>query len=98
MSNQLSILDLPPSVKGSKTSYLAAEKIKRSVNTLRLKVFHYIVMNGPVTDEEIQEGLELGGNCERPRRRELQLRGMIEDSGEQGITKSGRKAVRWRVK
>ena len=49
-----------------------------------------------VTDERIAELTGLAGNTARPRRLELERQGRIEASGT-SLTRSGRKAVTWRV-
>lgn len=37
------------------------------------------------------------GNILRPRRRELELMGIVEDSGKTALTRSGRSAVIWKL-
>lgn len=54
-----------------------------------------LLQAGGTTDEEMQWGLEMPANTQRPRRRELQLWGRIIDSGNTRATKSGRQAVVW---
>lgn len=85
----------PPSVAGSDTSVAAAKQIEPVSGALRRAVLAFIRDHGPVTDEEIQLSLGMGANTERPRRRELQQMGMIQDSGKTKPTLSGRKAVAW---
>ena len=88
-----------PFVRHSATSRAAAESVVNA-GTLRALVLEHIAECGEhgATDEEIQFALSLGGNCERPRRRELQKGGRIKDSGRTRPTKSGRQAVVWIVK
>jgi len=81
----------------SVTSRQAAKQVKGSAATLRAKVFDFITRSGGATDEEIQDGLGMNPNTQRPRRRELQQKGLVEDSGHVRATRSGRKAVVWRA-
>lgn len=96
-NNQLNLLDLPPYVK-SETSYRAAEAIKPHVARLQSMVLEFIRNNGPCTDEQIQEGLGLGGSTQRPRRIELLRFGLIEKIDDEGRTRSGRHATRWVIR
>lgn len=78
----------------SETSYEAAAATKPFRSTLRLEVFDYIKANGPVTDNQIIEGMHKNASSVRPRRIELTKDGQIRQSGtvEQP---NGRKAVTW---
>ncbi|MFW6124605.1 MAG: hypothetical protein ACOC46_00545 [Pirellulales bacterium] len=82
---------------GSATSRAAAEAIRPEAGTLSAAVFEFIVGAGDrgATDGEIQRALHLAGDTERPRRRALQQRGLIIDSGHRRKTPSGREAVVW---
>ena len=82
---------------GSATSKAAAEAIRPEAGTLSAEVFGFIISTGErgATDAEIQRGLHLSGDTERPRRRALQQRGLIIDSGRRRKTPSGREAVVW---
>ena len=82
---------------GSATSRAAAESIRPEAGTLSAAVFAFIVGAGKrgATDGEIQRALHLAGDTERPRRRALQQRGLIIDSGHRRKTPSGREAVVW---
>lgn len=86
-----------PFVRGSATSEAAAESMEPEAGTLRAEVLNAIRRNTPpgLTDEELQEGLPMPANTERPRRRELERAGLIRDSGTTRPTKSGRQAVVW---
>jgi hypothetical protein len=90
---------LPPHQRHSDTSREAAVLKLTSADTERARVYRYIRDQGPATDEEIQDAIEMPANTERPRRRELQISKppLIEDSGERGVTRSGRRAVKWAV-
>ena len=92
-------LDLFPPASNATTSLDAAEEIQASVETLRAAVLAYIrARPDGATDQEIEYALGMSGNTVRPRRGELQARGLIEDSGTTRLTKSGRKAIVWRAK
>lgn len=84
----------------SPTSHEAAVAIRPAAETLRAKVLEYLRSRGETgaTDEEIQDGLGMAQNTERPRRVELVEAGSVVDSGETRKTRSGRKAVIWRAK
>jgi hypothetical protein len=96
LSEQLSILDTPH-VRGSETSRAAAENIKPYVLSLRERVYFYIKRFGPVTDQQIEEGLGLAGSTARPRRIELLGGGLIKKFDDDGLTRAKRKASRWVV-
>jgi hypothetical protein len=89
-----------PFVAHSETSRAAAESMEPAAGTLRAHVLGYIreTAEAGATDEQIQDGMELPANTERPRRRELQRAGLIRDSGQTRPTKSGRAAVVWVAK
>ena len=82
---------------GSATSKAAAEAIRPEAGTLSAAVFAFIVGTGErgATDAEIQRGLRIEGNTQRPRRRALQQRGLIIDSGHRRKTPAGRLAAVW---
>lgn len=85
----------PPSQKHSGTSQAAAAQIKYKVGDLHRAILSHLLEVGGATDEQLMDALDMGGNTERPRRRELQLMGYIEDSGKTAVTRSGRSAVVW---
>lgn len=87
-----------PYVRHSQTSKAAAERIKGHAAKQRSIVLGFIMEHGPVSDQEIAEGLEMAGDSVRPRRGELFKSGLIVKHDEDAITKSGRHAARWRVK
>jgi len=86
-----------PYQQHSDTSLAAAEAIQSSAATLRANVLGHIKRMGTMgaTDEEIQHALNMQGNTERPRRRELEQAGLISDSGRRRQTLSARYAVVW---
>jgi hypothetical protein len=81
----------------SSTSRAAAAWADASglAETARGKVLRCIIEHGPVTDEEIADLLAMSPSTERPRRVELHRDGLIEQHGNDGTTRAGRKAVRW---
>jgi predicted HTH transcriptional regulator len=86
---------MPPHQRHSKTSRAAAEDIEQSVGRLQALVLHELKTNGRGTDEELMERTGLAPNTLRPRRRELQLKGLVRKSGEERLTKAGKWAVAW---
>ena len=97
MTDQQLALDFDaPYQRHSPTSKAAAEQIEPTAGTLRRMVLEAI-REKPSTDHELQEALGLEGSTERPRRREVQQAGLIEDSGDRRPTPSGRLAVVWRA-
>jgi hypothetical protein len=86
-----------PFVKGSVTSEDAADSMESEAATLRAQVYKFIKALGEkgATDEEVQLATNMVGNTQRPRRRELQLKGRVVDSGRTRKTQSGRNAVVW---
>lgn len=88
----------PPSQAHSPTSIKAAQQIKKAIGPLHIRILAHLEKHPDgATDEEIMAALDMPGNTERPRRRELQQMGKIVDSGETRRTKSGREAVVWRT-
>lgn len=86
----------PPFQKHSDTSEAASAAIEPNAGTLRKLVLDHIrAQREGATDEEIATALGLDGNTERPRRRELQLAGLIHDSGRRRKTTTGRLATVW---
>lgn len=87
----------PPAVQHSRTSLAAADAIKSKADTLRAKVLRYLREHGPASDEQIQEGLQMAPNTERPRRIECVSAGLVRPSSQEGRTRSGRRCVLWEV-
>jgi hypothetical protein len=86
----------PPAVN-VRTSLAAADAIRPCADVLRQKVLAYITEQGShgATDEEVQDALGMGGNTQRPRRRELFQSGKIMLKPEMRPTRSGRQANVW---
>ena len=87
--------ELLPFQLHSKTSESAAISMAPKAGTLRAKVLEEI-KRGPKTDEQLCDLTGLQGSTLRPRRVELVNLGLIETDGT-GITRSGRKALKWRA-
>ena len=86
----------PPSQRHSDTSQAAATAIKAKVGPLQRRVLDYLLAHpAGATDEQLMDALHLDGNTLRPRRRELQLMGSLQDSTHRDTTRSGRAAVMW---
>ena len=68
-------------VAGSLTSWEAAEAIKPVKPSLRKLVYSWLEEYGPATDREMQEGLEMDGSTQRPRRVELHRKGLVRVIG-----------------
>ena len=91
---------LPPFVRGSQTSKEAAKAIRPSAGTLSYIVLAFLFKRGEkgATDEEMQLSLRMNPSSQRPRRVELVQGRRVEDSGRVRRTRSGRKAVVWRMR
>jgi len=87
---------VPPHVQHSTTSADAAVQIEPLVFNLQHEVYQSLKGRSQ-TDEELTESTNIPPNTLRPRRRELQLKGLIRASAIQRKTKSGRNAVVWEV-
>lgn len=89
-----------PYVPHSDTSREAAEQIIPKIGKLQGIILEQIRKTGLLgaTDLEIQNVLDMDGNTERPRRRELEIMGKIVDSGLRRKTATNRNAVVWIAK
>ncbi len=87
--------DLPPFTAHRPTSELAAFLIDNKVLTLRQKVYNYILQSGGAIDHEISAALMMQADTARPRRRELELRGHVIDSGRTRKSPKNRDAIVW---
>ena len=76
------------------TSRLAALDVLPRTGTQRRRVYDYILRSGGATDFEIQNGLGISGNTERPRRVELVDGGLVADYGRRR-REAGRLAIIW---
>jgi hypothetical protein len=82
----------------SDTSRAAAAEIRPNAGTLRAKVLDCLRSSSGLTDEEIQNWLQMPASTQRPRRVELVRMGLVADSGRRRETMSGRFAVVWVAK
>ena len=82
---------------GTATSCEAAASVFNVAGRQRALLIAYYRARGPAgaTDDEAQQALDMPGNTQRPRRRELQRAGLVRDSGRRQRTRSGRPAVIW---
>lgn len=80
----------------SGTSREAAVRGAASAKSLRQKVYEFLVLWGPSTDREMQEGLHLDGSTQRPRRVELFREGRVVEHGRR-VQPNGRSATIWRA-
>lgn len=88
----------PPFQAHSQTSKAASDSVRKKIGPLHKEIIDYLAAHGGATDEQMQFGLGMVANTQRPRRRELQLMGIIEDSGKLYPTRSNREAVVWRLR
>lgn len=90
----------PPYQAHSTTSFKAAALIEPTAASLRGQVLAFMRQAGTqgATDEEIQVAMEMNPSTQRPRRIELLGMGLIANSGETRLTRSGRRAVVWIAK
>lgn len=81
------------------TTVEARKAIRLVARTLRAQVFVELLKRGSTgaTLEELELTLGIPGNTIRPRRQELEKRGLVEDSGRERLTRSGRSAIVWIV-
>jgi predicted transcriptional regulator len=79
------------------TSREAFESVKPKLPNLQSQVIKKILLNGPSTCEELEHMLERSHQSVSATLTHLKADGVIEDSGERGITSTGRKAIKWNV-
>lgn len=89
----------PPHQTHSATSRAAGDRVLPNAGTQRRMLLDFIVARGNdgATDEEAQRRLSMSANTQRPRRRELEQSGLVENSGRTRLTTARRKAVVWVV-
>lgn len=97
MNTQLDIFTAPPPAqRHSETSVAASKAAEPNSGTQRAIVLAWLKLHGPATDEQMQVGLSMNPNTQRPRRIELMRAGKVYQDGE-SVTKSGRSASLWRA-
>ena len=89
-----------PYVKNSSTSKEAAKSMEKVAPAILWRVFGFIARQNErgATDDEIEAALDLRHQTASARRRELVLKGLVDDSGEKRRTRSGRNATVWVAK
>jgi len=99
MTTQTELFGPAPAQRHSATSLAAAVAIEPVSGKDRLRVLLALKDAGSrgLTDEELQDRLGLPGSTERPRRIELWEKGLVWQSTETRLTRSGRKATVWRA-
>ncbi len=82
---------------GTPTSDEAAKLIEPHINELHEKILAYLRERGDygATDQEMQAGIPMNENTQRPRRNELADFGLIRKNGLIRKTASGRSAEVW---
>lgn len=65
--------------------------------TARRRVLEFIEAHHGATDDEVQVGLGMNPNTQRPRRVELVEGGFIRDSGQRRKTQGGADAIVWKA-
>ena len=78
------------------TSREAYESMIPHLSTVREKVYSAICADAPKTFEEVETMLEMKHQTVSSSIHHLVKEGFLEDSGERGLTVSGRKAIRWK--
>lgn len=73
----------------------AADLSSSKLGALQLRVLEEIHRTGGSTDEEIAHALGMNPSTARPRRIELERRGLIRKAGHGRRTSSGRQAAVW---
>lgn len=88
-----------PSIRHSATSRQAAADIRDALPELEARVLAWLRKRGEAggCDFEGIAALSLDPSTYRPRRRNLELMGLVVDSGETRVTGSGRRATVWRA-
>ena len=87
-----------PGYRATDTSQAAAETMKPKVSVLRRMVLGALEIS-PMTTMEIAHHIKQRYETIQPRTSELKGMGLIEDSGDRGISRDPRKrAIIWRLK
>jgi hypothetical protein len=88
-----------PAQRHSKTSLAAARAAASGASVMREGMYLWLLARGSegATDEEIQLGMPMAANTQRPRRTELVSSGRVVNSGWTRRTRSGRLAVVWKA-
>lgn len=81
----------------SASSRAAAKKIAPHLKSIRYRIYCFIDKNPGVTDDEIREHLDLNQNTARPRRIELERKGLVAWNGGVRVGHLGATALLWEV-
>lgn len=79
------------------TSVAAAEAFAPKQGSWQWRVVMAFYQHGPLTDEALERVLHDEHRSARPRRRELELKGFIEDSGERITGTAGMRQALWQL-
>lgn len=77
------------------TSHQAAESMRETAASQRIRIFQYLVANGPKTADELDDALELRPTSAGRRLPELWEAGKARPTAEKVPTRSGRLARKW---
>jgi predicted ArsR family transcriptional regulator len=86
--------DAPAQAHSPTSVAAAAAQTPEKAGTQRARILEHLGRVGPCTDEEIGLALGLDLNAVRPRRVKLLDDGLVVTRGT-GVTKSGKRAVKW---
>ena len=79
------------------TSHEAYESVKPALPKLETLVIKELLMSGPMTCEELEFALQRSHQTVSSRITHLKGEGVIKDSGNRGVTLTGRKAIKWEI-
>ena len=79
-----------------RTRRIAKKSVRNLTSSLKTRILRLLIhYPDGLTDEQIQQYLDMNPSTQRPRRGELVAAGMLLDSGQTRPTTSGRPAVVW---
>jgi predicted HTH transcriptional regulator len=79
------------------TSIEAYESVKKYIPVIQNIILTHIDFAGPDTCDHMEQVLDLSHQTCSASIRALVKKGLLEDSGKKGITRSGRKAIIWKL-
>jgi predicted ArsR family transcriptional regulator len=89
------MIEHPPFVATSDTSYAAAKAKAATAPAQREQVYATLYAHGALTAEQLADHLGLSGDSIRPRLVELRREERVVDTGQRRRTRAGRFAVVW---
>lgn len=96
--NEVPYLESGVGYQATDTSLAAAVSAKLSARTIRTKVLRLLKIAGePLSSEDIADHLKLPYRSVQPRLAELRNDGLVEDSGERGLSIYGKKIILWKL-